>query len=186
MWMAGAVALSVSVGAAAQNSQAPSNTQTKPTQNAASTVAVTGCVQRVNGQFILANARMVNRGSQGSQGSGGARGSTGSASTGSSSTGSTPDGRMSTYMLTANTTDMHNHVGHQVAIVGRIDASSTTPAATSGTTGTGSTGSGGVGASAGSSSSGTATSTSSAKTMGGSQVLEVQSVEMLASTCSTR
>ena len=173
MWMAGAIALSLSSVTAAQNSQPTSNPQSAPRQDARSTVTVTGCVQQANGRFFLANARVAST----------APATAANTQAPAASQHSESDRHLSTFLLTANTTDLHNHVGHDVDIVGRVaPGSRSISPATRGTP----SGSGGVGTSTGDASNGTGTRGSSANRTDDAQVLEVQSVRMIASTCSAR
>ncbi|HEY2908488.1 MAG TPA: hypothetical protein VGJ29_21455 [Vicinamibacterales bacterium] len=173
IWTSGvaAAALAFGVSMAAQTS---STAQTA----SPGTVTVTGCLQRGDSaggatgtsgsatsssaasssdKFVLANAHM---GSGASSTPGATGATTGTSGSATSSSGSSMSGAK--YELEGSATELKDHVGHEVEIKGRIENSS------SATTGSAATGS--------------ATSSSASS----SQKLTVESVRMIASTCSAK
>jgi hypothetical protein len=74
------------------------------------------------------------------------------------------------YILDGKTSDLRNHVNHQVEITGRLDSSSSTSSS---------------GSTAGSTTAGTSTS-GSHRSSADSQKIQVESVKMIAATCTGR
>jgi hypothetical protein len=190
VWTGGiaAVALACGVSLAAQT---PAATQS----GTPSTVTVTGCLQRGNSMsgttgttgsatsgtsaasasasasdhFMLTNAKMGS-GSSSTTGAAGSAttGTTGSGTSATGAAGSSTSG--ASYVLEGSTSDLSSHVGHEIEVRGKIDSSSTGSSY-------------GSGASTGSAAAGATTGSASATS---AQKLQVESVRMIASTCSAR
>lgn len=148
-------------------------------------------------KFMLSNASMSS--ATGSRTPGATSGATSGGSTAGTSTGSsagtsgTSSGTSgsampgmnssagASYMLEGQASELRGHVNHQVQITGRLDASSSSPHS-----GAGSTGSAAGGTSTGGTTSGTsgAAGTSKSNMADAHQTLHVESVRMIASSCS--
>ena len=194
MWIVGIAVCAMSAGAAAQNTTTPGSQSTPGSQTPGSTtpqsgsrISVIGCVQRADernatatgtsgaagsssstagDRFVLVNAHM---------------GSAVSTKSGSSTPLATADSG-SSYLLSGNVSDLRNHVGQQVQVVGRLDPSPSGSATRTGTS-TAATASGNATGTtpATEAQSNRSTTTSSAMS---SQSLQVQFVTMISTTCS--
>ena len=175
VWIGGLAAIVLTYGGLAAAQTAGSATSDQ--KSSGSTMTITGCLARAD----EAGGATGTTGSTATPPSSSASSSTdkfvlknaksGSSSPSSSTTTATPPSTTgtsgSTYMLEGKTSDLKMHVGHQVEITGKLagDSSSTSRSSTS-TSAAGAT-------------------SSSSSTMSG-QKLEVESVRMIASTCSSR
>ena len=212
VWLGGVAAITIALGcgAAAQTS-APSSTQREQTPSSANTISVTGCLQGSSAavgttgtgtpsstgsaagaasaaadRFMLMNATT----STGAATPGAATTpAPGAAPTGAPSRPATPSASGGSYIIEGNAAELRTHVNQQVQITGRIEsgASATTP----------STGAAGAGSTSTTTPSGSASapSTGSAPAAGSQTAtnaaanaprLRVESVKMIAATCTPK
>ena len=159
---------SITVTGCLQPASAAGTTGTSGTTAAGTTSGTTSSSSTANDRFMLMNARM------GSGMSSSSTSSTGGTTTGT--TAGTTSGTMAggaagaSYTLEGKTSDLRNHVNHQVEITGRLDSSSTTAGGAS---------------TAGSTTASTSTS-GSGRTSSDAQKIQVESVKMIAATCAGR
>jgi hypothetical protein len=180
--IAAAVACAVTLGA--QTSTTTTSQRTSSTTDKANNVTVTGCLAREGSGFILNNARMdTTAGTSGSTAAGATTSGTAS-TTGTNASASMSNGPAMNWMLSGGD-DLDKHVGHKIQVTGKTDwnasmsHTSTASAAGAGTTATSPNPTSTAGAT------GTTGSTEKGAEAHGAQPrLDVQSVKMIATSCS--
>jgi hypothetical protein len=163
------------VGIAAQTTSPPTSSQTRSSsQSAANQVTVTGCIQRATATPGATGTTGSTSTSSSSSGSNyiltnatpAGSGSSSSSATSPSTAGTSGSGAMhATYRLDADDSKLSAHVGHKVEITGTLESASSSSSSSSPST------------------SPSTSSSSSASSMSGPQ-LKVESVRMIASSCS--
>jgi hypothetical protein len=180
-WIAGLAIAVSSIGLAAQQtSQAPSSAAPLPT-GGNQTMNITGCVMQADtpGSFVLTNARMSNDSPTGTPQPSREDTRNTSAAAASAARPGTASPAAMRYALHW-TGDLKAHVGHQVEVTGRMASAATSG---SGAVGTSGTAPGAANPNMPTGNTGTAGTTGSGTTTAAAPAFNVESVKMIAATC---